>query len=410
MATPIKQTEKDFLLKVLYDEQLPVIYLRDRGEYTLTLNRPAGDELVFRSDRPITNLKAGNKPDLLFDYRGKMILFSGEITLITDNLVFCKTPDLLYKNLDRSYTRVMAPPEMDAQFIFQGDRYNLSFPRVTEYEPGIPGIVPPEIDPRDFSELIGQMSGWIQHYASGYKLVIFKDAAPSGAEELIIAETGKILYLPSTQGDFPHTDPYPRKRIITGEMFRRYLESTGIDLTDVDNACARFLKAKYQNGIRSEAWLPVLFHEYVIGYIQAWINAEGKPPFDYSVIDTLYQFTQILAFSLKANGYFERGKLHNEPFGGTVIDISASGLLFAYPDPGLLSPLLPGSELTVKISTPRRTINVATKIARRYTDNTMSYFGCAFINMAPEDLRFLFECIYGRPFTDADAMFFRGQV
>jgi hypothetical protein len=408
MATPVQPIEKYSLLKALYDEQLPIIYQRDRGEYVLALNRPAEDELVFRSDRPIANLKAGNKLDLLFDYRGKMILFSAEVKLIKNDLVFCETPDLLYKNLDRSYTRVTVPPEMNAQFTFQGDRYNLSFPRVTEYEPGIPGAVPPEIDPRDFSELIGQMSGWIQHYASGYKLVLFKDAAPSGAEELLIAETGKILYLPSTQGDFPHTDPYPRKRIITGEIFKRYLKSTGLDLTELDDACARFLKAKYQSGIFSEAWLPVLFHEYVIGYIHVWINVEGKPPLDYNVIDTLYQFTRVLAFSLKVNRYFEQGKIHNEPFGGTVIDISASGLLFAYPDSSLSSALLPDSELTVKIITPRRSVNVTAKIARRYTDNTMSYFGCAFINMAPEDLRFLFECIYGRPFTDADAMFFQG--
>jgi hypothetical protein len=30
--------------------------------------------------------------------------------------------------------------------------------------------------------------------------------------------------------------------------------------------------------------------------------------------------------------------------------------------------------------------------------------------MAPEDLRFLFEFIYGKPFTDSDAAFLTGQV
>jgi hypothetical protein len=30
--------------------------------------------------------------------------------------------------------------------------------------------------------------------------------------------------------------------------------------------------------------------------------------------------------------------------------------------------------------------------------------------MAPEDLRFLFEYIYGKPFSDADAAFLSGQV
>jgi hypothetical protein len=30
--------------------------------------------------------------------------------------------------------------------------------------------------------------------------------------------------------------------------------------------------------------------------------------------------------------------------------------------------------------------------------------------MAPEDTRFFFEFIYGRPFTDIDATFLAGQV
>jgi hypothetical protein len=178
----------------------------------------------------------------------------------------------------------------------------------------------------------------------------------------------------------------------------------------VDEAAARFIKAKFDSGIFSDAWIPVLFQEYVIGYIHIWINKEGKLPFDYGVIDTLYQFAKILAYSLKINGYFETGKLRNEPFEGKVIDISASGLLFAYPQSPLSTALLPDSELSVKILAPRRAVSANAKIVRRYKDNTQGYFGCRFLDMAPEDMRFLFEFIYGKPFTDTDASFLAGQV
>jgi hypothetical protein len=40
----------------------------------------------------------------------------------------------------------------------------------------------------------------------------------------------------------------------------------------------------------------------------------------------------------------------------------------------------------------------------------MGYFGCRFTSIEPEDLRFLFEYIYGRPFTDQDASFIAGKV
>jgi c-di-GMP-binding flagellar brake protein YcgR len=133
-------------------------------------------------------------------------------------------------------------------------------------------------------------------------------------------------------------------------------------------------------------------------------------PFDFSVIDSMYQFSKILAYSLKINGYFEAGKLKNDPFEGKIIDISASGLLFACPHSSFASTLMPDSELSVRLKTPRRTVNARAKIVRRYKDSSQGYFGCRFLDMEPEDLRFLFEYIYGRQFTDKDAAFFSGQV
>ena len=410
MATPIKRIEKDFLLKVLYDEQIPVMYLRDRTEYILILDKPAKGELVFKADRPISKIKTRSKLDLMFDYRGQVIIFAVEVSSIRDTIVTADIPDALYKNLDRSYSRVGTPSDLQVQLTFSGDRYSLSFPRVMEYEPEKPGDFFGNLDPRNLSGLIEQMAAWIKGYATGYKLVIFKDVKPSTPEERIVAETGKTLFLASTLADFPQTDPYPKKRLITGEMFKRYLESTGVDLAYVDDACARFIKTKFDSGIFSDAWIPILFQEYVIGYIHIWINKEGKLPFDTGVIDTLYQFAKVLAHSLKTNGYFEKGKLKNEPFEGKVIDISASGLLFSYPNSTLSSSLMPDSELAVKLSTPRRNIKANARIVRRYKDNAQGFFGCRFLDMAPEDMRFLFEYIYGKPFTDTDASFLTGQV
>jgi hypothetical protein len=410
MATPIKRIEKDFLLKVLYDEQLPVMYLRDRTEYILTLEKPAKSEIIFKADRPVNKLKARNKMELMFDYRGQVIIFSVEVDSIKDTIITAEAPEALYKNLDRSYSRVNTPADLRVQLTFLGDRYSLSFPKVMEYEPGGMGDFFRDLDPRNLSGLIEQMAGWIKGYANGYKLIIFRDLKPSTTEERIVAETGKTLYRPSTLANFPQTDPYPTKRLITGEMFKRYLESTGVDLAYVDDACARFIKAKFDSGIFSDAWIPVLFQEYVIGYIHIWINKEGKLPFDYGVLDTLYQFAKVLAYSLKMNGYFENGKLKNEPFEGKVIDVSASGMLFTYPHSNLSAALMPDSELAVKLVTPKRTISANAKIVRRYKDNSQGYFGCRFLDMAPEDMRFIFEYIYGKPFTDTDAAFLTGQV
>jgi hypothetical protein len=199
-------------------------------------------------------------------------------------------------------------------------------------------------------------------------------------------------------------------RFITEDIFRRYMETTGTDPRFLDDAITRFIRAKFDAGFFSDAWVPIQFQQYVVGYIHLWINKTGTAPFSYEVIDTIYQFASVLAFSLKENGYFESGRIKNEPFAGKIIDISVSGVLFAYPHSALSSSLIPESDLEITITTPNRPVTSNARIERRYTDSVQGYFGCHFLDMAPEDTRFLFEFIYGRPFTDSDAVFLTGQV
>ncbi|NLJ11333.1 MAG: PilZ domain-containing protein [Treponema sp.] len=410
MATPIKRIEKDFLLKVLFDEQIPVMVLYNKSEYTVIVEKPPKQELYLRANKSISGLKVGQKLSFVFDYRGQIITFTAKVISVKEELITAEAPEFLYKNLDRSFSRVPTPADLVVRLTFHGDRYNLNFPKIQEYEQEDINIMLDHFDPKDIKQLVNQLSQWAQDNSSGYKLVMFKDNKPALLEEKIIAESGKALFIPSTQTDLPQIDPYPKKKIITEDIIKRFLESSGVDKLYVEDALARFIKAKRDAGIYSDAWVPILFQEYVIGYIHLWIEEENKPPFDFSILDTLYQFAKVLAFSLKIHGYFDNGKVKKESFQGRVVDISASGMLFAYPHSPLSASLLVDSELDVELITPKRTIKTGVKIVRRYNDASMGYFGCRFITIEPEDLRFLFEYIYGRPFTDQDASFIAGKV
>jgi hypothetical protein len=410
MSTPIKRIEKDFLLKVLFDEQLPIMVFYNKTEYTVVVDKPPKQELWLKSNKPINGLRVGQKLSMVFDYRGQIITFTAKVISIKENTITAEAPEYLYKNLDRSFSRVPTPSDLIVQLAFHGDRYNLNFPKLQEYEQDDINSIHEQFDPKDIKQLIHQLSLWSQENSSGYKLVMFKDNKPNTMEEKIIAETGKALFIPSTQTDLPQIDPYPKKKIITEDIFKRFLESSGVDKLYVEDALARFIKTKRDTGIYSDAWVPILFQEYVIGYIHLWIEEENKPPFDFSILDTLYQFTKVLTFSLKIHGYFDNEKVKKESFQGRVVDISASGMLFAYPHSSLSSSLLVDSELDVELITPKRSIKTNAKIVRRYNDTTMGYFGCRFVSIEPEDLRFLFEFIYGRPFTDQDASFIAGKV
>jgi c-di-GMP-binding flagellar brake protein YcgR len=405
MATPIMSIEKEILLKALYDEKLSLTYYRDRSEYTFILEKPARDEMLFEADQPIENLDIGDQVHLTFEYRGKAVAFNVKILKKNEQDISCTIPDFFYKDLERSYSRVSVPSEMQIQFSIQGDRYDLSFPKVIEYDSEDLGGVLQNNDQKNISELIEQIAVWMKSFSSNHHLVLFKDTKPLVTEERIISETGKSLFLPSVKEGFPPKDPFPRKRLITEDMFKRYLESTGIGLSFINNAYSRFLKAKAEKGIFSDAWIPVLFHEYVIGYLHLWIDTKGKAPFDYSMIDTLYQFAKVLAYSLEINGYFEKGKLKNDTFEGNVIDISVSGLLFAYPPSDISHALKPESNLMVKIIMPQRTITTEAVIVRKFKDKSLGYYGCQFDKMEIDDKSYLFEFIYGKRYTDPGILF-----
>lgn len=410
MATPIKRIEKDFLLKALFDEQLPVLLRSGREEFVVIVERPPKRDLRLKPDRPLRGVKGGQRLDLMFDYRSQTVTFSVLVEDIKDGIIVAEAPEFLYKNLGRSYSRVASPEDMKIAFSFRGERYALSFPRIAEYEPVEPPAYSEDFDPRNIKDLVSQLSSWARDAANGHKLVMFKDASPNSLEERVVAETGKALFIPSTQTDLPQEDPFPKKLIVTEQRFRRFMESSGTDPVFIDDAIARFLKTKLDAGTFSDLWSPILFQEYVIGYIRLWIDAPGKPPFDLSLVETLHQFAKVLAFSLKANNYFKQAELKKSSFQGKIVDISASGLLFAHHQAALASTLLPESEIDLQLSTAKRSVKTPARIVRRYKDASLHYFGCRFVDIAPEDLRFLFEYIYGRPFTDADAGFLAGKV
>ena len=411
MATPVGRIERLFLLKSLYDEKLPIMYVKDRNEHLLTLAQPAGEELFLNHTKPLGKLKMHTKLALLFNYRGQVIDFAVEVLKQKDNLIICKAPEVLHKNLDRNYLRVDAPSDLKILFTFRGDRYNLAFPKVHEYETVKVDEVGKNVDPRNLSGLIKQITVSLKNFADGFKIVNFKDKKPETIEERIVSETGKTLFIPSCAGFLPKSDPYPKKRIITEDLFKRYLETTGVGVNYLDETCHRFLKNKLDDGFYSDAWVPILFHEYVVGYIHIWINKQNRLPFDFSILDNVYQFSKVLAFSLKENGYFDHGRMQNEAFEGRVLDISASGLMFAYPlATSLMATLLVDAELTVTIEAPYRTISVIAKIVRKFKDRSAGYFGCRFISIAPEDTRFLFEHLYGRQIDANDTAFLAGQV
>ncbi|MDR3192821.1 MAG: PilZ domain-containing protein [Treponema sp.] len=411
MATPIKRIEKEFFFKALYDKKIPLVYLWDQRKYYLTLENSVKErELVLKLDKPIPGLKPRTKMELMFDFQGQIISCVIEIDAIKDRIITAEIPEFLYKNLDRSYSRIAVPQDFQMRFSFHHDRYNLPFPKVSNFEDDS-AEDPARKDPLvpNVSALLERLGAWVKSLGANHKLVIFKDVKPSTTEERVVAETGKAFYLASTRESFPETDPFPEKRIITADLFKRYLESTGVDPKYLEDTARRFVQAKLTRGIFSDAWVPILFQEYIVGYIHVWISNNWAPPFDAAALDTLFKYSRGLVHSLKINGFFEKGRRHNETFVGRVIDISVSGLLFAYPKSSLSSALLVNSQILITLVTSDRTLTINSRIVRRFRDSSLNYYGCHFLDTPFDDMRYLFEYLYGKAIGE-DTIFQIGKM
>jgi hypothetical protein len=352
MATATGRIEKEFYLKALYDEQAPVAFLRDGAEHTLRARRIAGDRIVFASDRPLPSLAPGRSIDLLFKRQEKMFAFAAKVVEARGSSVVVEAPEFMRKNLGRSYPRVAKPPDLQARFAFLGERYSLPFPKIAfrdsegaaefmeEPAPPDPGRL------GDPNSLVARVKQWAGKFADGFKLSVFKDMKGASTEEAIVAKTGKAIFLPSTLEPLPSEDPGPRKRLVTDGMLKQYLRSAGVEERFLSATAARFVRMKREKGVFSEAWVPVLFQDYVAGCFHVWSTRENLPPPDHAFLEALFQFARELSFSLKNNGYFDSGRLDSQPFAANVVDVSVSGLLFSCPFSSLAAALRPDARLS----------------------------------------------------------------
>lgn len=407
---------------MLYNEQIPIIYLHNREEYILKVEKYTKDKIYFKSDRPIGDLVVGKTIDLIFKYNTLSISFTVEMNTLEHGInvqekhFVGNMPEFLYKDLDRSYRRVSFPRDMEVKFILPGDQYILPFPQVSTVEPfektdaALEAAIDPDI--HDFNGILAAIDRCIKDYADGYKVVPFKDENSLSFEEQLIAKYGKVLFLPSMGDQFPNpsASTYPEKYLITEEQFKEYLKSTGVNPTYFDKAIAHFFDSKKGGGIFADLWIPLFFKNYVIGSIRVWIKNADKVPLDYKVIAPLYRYAQALVQALKEQGYFESHCIKNTPLTATGIDISTSGLRFTYPHSSIATAMMLNSTIALKLLMPKRTINVNIQIVRSYKKRDTVFFGCRFLDITPEDMRFLFEYIYGTPFTEPGTSFISGHV
>ncbi|MFP4363662.1 MAG: PilZ domain-containing protein [Spirochaetia bacterium] len=403
MAVEITRIEKEFIFKNLIDGDTDISLHYERREYQAKITDYNEDIVEIQlSDNRGDEFDVEGKINAFFKFYGHVMTFKSTVVKIKNkSAIHVKYPDGIYKNLERKYERVPLPVNMEVSFHSKGDTVDLDFPKSNEYDPVEEPEVSGDFEVAQLGELVTNFRERFKDEAQVNTIVMFRERKPTGFEEEITSKTGKILYLPIVEDGFPIEDPFILDpRVLTRLMVREYLEDRGMDADQAENAIKQFKERKKRNNISAEIIAPILYHQYVVGYCYLANKKNGS--FNKDILETVMSFSKILAYALKVNGYFKTSGEEEKQYRPQILDISASGLFFGYPSQELDENLQLYTDIKVVIRIGKREMHINSRIVRKFQGRGVNFYGVQFMDIRPEDFRYLFETLYGRSFQEED--------
>ncbi|MDR3303783.1 MAG: PilZ domain-containing protein [Treponema sp.] len=400
MATAIKRMEKEYILNTFLTKKLSLTIFYHRKEYGLTIHALGKTELTLKPNQALPDIGPEVSLNLLADYMGMAIFCTVQVKSLKDGLVITTIPEFLYRNLERSFTRVHFPADMKIEFACLEEKFVLPFPNFADARASKPI---PDLGTEQYNEVIAHLAAWVKTFADGCKVELFKDAKFGAFEKNILRDMGKTLLLRPDEPAIPETDA--TGNLITQKLVAQYIETSGVS----PDTLAEFVAAKRAAGIHAGAWVPLFFQQYLIGFIQVWITAKDKGAIENEQLATLYQYGSSVVAALEARKYFASCSIKNRFFMGEGVDISPAGVLFSYSKSMLAPAFPPDKEIALRLTMGNRPINLSGRIIHYFRDKK-DCWGCCFNGMIPDDMRELFEYLYGKPFAESKGSLITGQV
>ncbi len=406
MGTPVGRVEREFILTNVTEKKMPIRINGFKKTRDAVILRVEDESIVlYNDDGGFSDFTAEEEVRIFFSYFGHVMTFPTTVVKADDYLQI-RIPDEMVKNLQRKYERIALPRGILVSFTMENRTFELTFPRTEEYNPAEQPVYQDSFPEDTLEKLMDGVSRRLSEFKANYKVQMFRDRGPEGWEEEIITRTGKSVFVSPMQVGFPVQDPDNSGRILTRDqvLSRDYTLNMSEIIGSEDELTNRF-RARHEEGIKAQIYCPLVYQDYVIGYLHVWSEhiSLGIEVFEY-----IYQFSKVLVYTLKNHGYFKHALKRNETFEAEILDISASGLLFTHPDEGLRDQLVLYSDLDLNLRMGPRKMVISSRIMRKFQDRDRTFFGCQYISIKPEDFRFLFDAIYGRSLTPEDETLWEG--
>jgi hypothetical protein len=390
VAVRIDRVEREFIL-VTAAESKTEARLRAAGRsLKCRVVAAEGGKIGFETGGTTASFAPREKVSVCFDFRGQAVAFDAPVIKTASGLLELGIPESMYRSLSRRWARVNKPKNLSVDFLLQDAELNLDCPESEEWV----DVELPELraglDSSNLSALVESFKAKASLIASEGRVIMYKDRGPSDIAEEMAARIGRILYVPTTLGALPQSDPYPAGRIITRAMAEEF---EGPSAAAQGSKLSAYLHARAAEGLSSGLWCPVVYYRYAVGVVHIANGRDRPRALDFDSVDLAWEFSRILAWFLKRHGYFAQSATGSAPKKGSVIDASPSGLLAALPVGG--PKIEQGSVIRLRLCLKDKSIVCTGKVARRYNEGGMSFCGIAFMDLTAQDMAALSIGLYG---------------
>ncbi|MDR1931552.1 MAG: PilZ domain-containing protein [Spirochaetales bacterium] len=401
MSVPVSRIEKEFILKNLVTKKAPV-EVRYFDQWIVGIIADVDEKNVVLRLKT-EDIPAPEKTEVyvFFKFRGARMTFHAQALSVAGRDLRAAVPQGIYRDLSRGYERVTPAEGMMLSFVVQGERVELNFPRSEIKEeipvdsPEMPEVMP-NFDATKMTNLLRAFREKAQNFSSENKIVMFRERQPENFEEKLITTTGKtFLYPQSLNKNTPDKDLILSPRLLTREEVILALTNQGMELFKVIDILNKTGMDKNTRNVLHELYSPILYQNYVVGYLYLVSFRDGGQKFSQKIIDFVFQFGRLLIHSLKVNGYFKGEPVKERIDTAEVIDISASGIQFSLPLLQFDGSLLLFNDLNFNLIVGERELKIGGRIMRKYDDRVRLYVCVMFLDIKDDDRLFLMDALYG---------------
>lgn len=396
MAKVVTFIEKEFILGQIQKAGSPVLVFGPGKKAEGSL-KSFDKELLSIRTTPIgaEQFKAWDSVSVYLSYQGQRATFPAKVRRVSGGDIVLGLPENLFKAPQRKSVRVAPPHDMQLEFFLQNERIRIDCPESSEYSELEMPALSVGFDTGSIASLLESFKAKSSSMFTRSGIVMFnKERKPESIEERLVSEYGRTLLVPSMQGALPATDPYPEGRLITQSMADAF-EGPSVFLEGSELERSHMQKASEQ--VLSELYCPILYYQYVIGYVYL-SNDEGQgAALEFRAVDYAWEFAKILAYSLKINNYYKIDESYQpDPYQPRVVDLSATGCLLLMPKSTFTIKLKHGTVMDIRISRPgdRVAMTMTGRVARRYDDKDNEYYGVGFLNADRDALEMLRLSLY----------------